>query len=295
MLSSRNGSAGGDERLRYATEQGRVALDVLRKKKEATALAEAMPPLQLAIDEARKAKVDAETLAQSQNVLDELRSANGTLDQAYKVLVAAVRSTASIKKQSDLQKGEAKLAEAIHEATHAHVDKHVMKEAENRLRKLRDSIRKGATATAQLERATDFCLAQLRLFLEGASSQLKVIAIPELQRAIEGAEGLFVDTKVLERAQDACTKAVESRERAENASGWLTTASRASIKAMVHAAEAPTEASHILKVAMDSLSSALEGARQNGVDQRDVAAASELLESMTLARQRADERLGARG
>ena len=119
-------------------------------------------------------------------------------------------------------------------------------------------------------------------------------ALPSLAQAVEFAAKSMVPTLALREAEEKLTEARSAFSRSEEASQWLSTASKASVKALARTADEAgrRDAGAILQVAVESLTTAIEGAKEGGVDSVDIATAEELLETIRSSARRVSHRDG---
>lgn len=281
-------NAGGEDRLGKATLAGKHALHVLRHEQKATPLSESIPPLENALAEAKSANLVGAALNAGEKLLKELQDARDDRKKALRMLEASVKIAKDVSSHSNLLHAEAKLVEYMPKAQAAFVDTSTLDEAQACLRQLRLDIRTAAAAQDRIVRARVFCSEQLRIFRTGAKSQLKMIAIPELEAALSVGKSAMLPYGIAEQADVVLRDSIEAREEAERAATFLATATKVGVKAMGRAAEDVDEAENTLKHAVDSLNSALQGVkRTGGAEEADITNAEELLNSMRQSRQRA--------
>lgn len=283
-------TAGGEARLTRALTAGKQALELLHTDREAGPLSAALEGLLLACDEAQAAGSDDEPVAEADRVIKELRHASDQLDRAHSEIEVAMDAAEDYMDYISLTRGERLLINATQQATRAYVDRDLLGSAESKLRELRRVLKAVNDATERLVKAEQFCNEQLKLFYTKKRSQLKVVAIPALTSSIELAKNTLVPPACIRDAELKLEEAIQARKRAEETTAWLGTASRAGVKALLRAAEDKKNGHTILQVSVDSLAAAIEGAKDSGVDDHDIASAEELLTTLTSSLRRASLR-----
>ena len=278
-------SVGGETRLRAATAMGIAALDRLHVEQETAALAEAMPRLELALEEAQVAKVVDASTADGRYVMLEMHAAATRLAAVNAEIDLATEMT-ELSSHEQLVEAETRLTHILASAFDALVHQHVIDDLERRLRHVRTAVRESAAAVERLTKAELFCNSQVLQFRAGQRTQLKALAVPELERSIDCARGLLLPEGILESAKEALVVARATTANADAAAVWLMTASRAGMKAMAHAAEDKQEAASILQAAVGNLTSALHAAITSNAENH-VLEAKELLIRIKAAYKRA--------
>ena len=279
-IQSRWRKAGGEERLAATTAAGAMALDRLRNASQSALMAEVMPRLALAVNEARSAKLLASQVEGPAKILREMRVATDRLDEAHQLLADAMEFANNVTDHQHLLDCEVRLQEAMPVAARAFVDKRTLKDGDNRLRDLRAEIRKSASVIERLRRATGNCAEQLQLFRDGERSTLKVIAMPELDSSIESAVHLLVPSSIVEAAKSMRMEGMAACDATDKAEDFLSMATKAGMNAMARAAQEKIDADVILEKAIMALTAAIDGARSNGVEEAQLCEAEELLADM---------------
>ena len=288
-------NSGGEDRLLEAIAAGREALEVLHGQQKALPLSEAIPPLENALSETKAANVAARgsVLSDAESLLTELVEARDAVRTAQQLLEAAMESASDVGTQSRLLSAEEKLMQLIPVAQRADVDNHIVGEAEAKLKRLQVQIREAVGLADRVYRAMAFCKEQLKLFRTGSNSQLKMIAIPQLEGALAAAKSKPVPEDLIVSANTTLREALEARGEAEKAASFITTAAKMGVKALSRVGEESDEAEMALESAVETLASALQGVRINGgVDEAELAGANELLDSMRTSFRRAKVRRG---
>lgn len=288
-------NSGGEDRLLEAIAAGREALEVLHGQQKALPLSEAIPPLENALSETKAANVAVRgsMLSEGESLLTELVEARDAVRTAQQLLEAAIESVSDVATQSQLLSAEEKLMQLIPAAQRADVDNHIVSEAEAKLKRLRVQIREAVGVADRVYRAMAFCKEQLKLFRSGSNSQLKMIAIPQLEGALAAAKSKPVPEDLIVSANSILREALEARGEAEKAASFITSAAKMGVKALSRVGEESDEAEMALESAVETLASALQGVRMNGgVDEAELAGANELLDSMRTSFRRAKVRRG---
>jgi hypothetical protein len=232
-------------------------------------------------------------LCEGESLLTELVEARDAVRTAQQLLEAAIESVSDVATQSQLLSAEEKLMQLIPAAQRADVDNHIVSEAEAKLQRLRVQIREAVGVADRVYRAMAFCKEQLKLFRSGSNSQLKMIAIPQLEGALAAAKSKPVPEDLIVSANSILREALEARGEAEKAASFITSAAKMGVKALSRVGEESDEAEMALESAVETLASALQGVRMNGgVDEAELAGANELLDSMRTSFRRAKVRRG---
>ena len=288
-------SSGGQERLGKAMTSGEEALALLQKETEAGPLSAAVEGLALALSEAMSvevAEVKMPEVKKAEELLRELRECVVRLDTAHQQLETAMDSAEDVSTYQLINSAAGELMIAIPMAIAAHVDKDLVAGAEAQLRELRDQLRAAAAAEERLTSAIAFLVEHLALFNAKKKTQLKVVAVPALTSAISLARSAMVPPAKIKEGEDKLAEANLARARVEEATQWLSTASKAAVKALTRAAEDPDDSVSILNVAVDALASAIAGAVEGGAELADIASAEQLLTSIRQSARRASTRGG---
>jgi len=282
-------SSGGEERLKRATTSGRAALQLLQDETEAAPLAAAVEGLTMALNEAKSAGVQKEEaeVDQAERLLQEMREKAQTLERAHSILEAAVDTSSDVRTHYTMMAADRTLSDAISVGRAAHVDVDSVSVAENTLIEVRKLIRTSVASEEKLEKAIVFCDEQIAHFYAKKRSLLKVVALPALQSAVGLARTALAHPDKIRDGEEKLHQAKKATERVEEATTWLSTASKAGVKALARAAEDKTEAPAILQVAVESLASAIQGAKDDGAEKEDISSAEEIFTTINTSFRRA--------
>ena len=196
-------------------------------------------------------------LSEGESLLTELVEARDAVRTAQQLLEAAIESVSDVATQSQLLSAEEKLMQLIPAAQRADVDNHIVSEAEAKLKRLRVQIREAVGVADRVYRAMAFCKEQLKLFRSGSNSQLKMIAIPQLEGALAAAKSKPVPEDLIVSANSILREALEARGEAEKAASFITSAAKMGVKALSRVGEESDEAEMALESAVETLASAL--------------------------------------
>ena len=284
--------SGGQERLTKATAAGKEAMRLLHEQSECGPLGAATEGLALATSEAMRFGVQSPDVEAAREVLRLLRAAASALEAAHKLLDEAMDAAEDVKSHAQLTKAERLLNEAVLAGVAAYVESTLLRSAETTLRDVRKRLTESEIAEERLAQTIAFCGEHLSRFYAKQRSQLKMVAVPALTSALDLAKSKLVRPEKVLEGEEKLHEALKARVRVEDASQWLSTASKASVRALSSAAGDRVEATHILQVAIDSLASALQGAKDNGVEPDDISSAERILSTLRASQRRTKYRAG---
>lgn len=282
----------GDQRLAKATRAGRAAIALLRDQSESGPLQAATEALAVAIDEAASNGVLLPEVTEGESVLRSLREATDGLEKAHVQLDNALDAAEDIRSYDHMMRVAHALPEAIKAGTEARADVERLRLAEASMADVHKKIRACGKAEERLAQSEEFVVEHLARFRARQSTQLKMLAVPSLESAISVARASFVIYDMVHDAEERLREAKSALIRVEEATQWLSTASKASVKALSRAAENRGEALSILHVASETLMSAIAGAKEDGVDPADIASAEALLSTLRKSGRRNSVRHG---
>ena len=283
-LMGRWKKSGGEERLTRAAAAGRDALELLSSKNDRGPLSAATEILSLVHAEAVKMGLQTAEIMQAEELLRKLRAASVSLDRSQMQLDNALRAAQDVRSHDQMMTAETTLVDAIRVSREVHVDSERIRVAEESLNSLYTLIRASNKANERLVSATAFTKEQLRLFHAKQSSQLKMVAVPALTSALSLARSSLIPNDKIQSGEDMLKEAIKARERVEEAAKWLNTASKAAVKALSHMSEEGSdEARNVMQVAIETLVSAVKGAKNDGVDAADIASAESLLATLRMS------------
>lgn len=279
-MQARWKKAGGDDRLERATAAGHQALKLLSTESDRGPLSAATEGLAAALSEAIKLGLQTPEVKGSEEVLRALREANVALDRAHALLDHGMDLSENIRSYDKLIAAEKMLSDALRLGREAHADAERIRLADDAIKQVYTLIRACSKADENLRSAVAFTVEHLKRFHAKQSSQLKMVALPALTSALSMAKSSLVAPDKIRDGDEKLREAIKAEARVDEASQWLSTASKAAVKAL---SDSGGTAGNTLAVAIESLGSAIKGATSEGVDPEDIASAQALLNTLRLS------------
>jgi hypothetical protein len=280
-------ATGGEERLKRAQEDGKAALELYESQAGAAPLRTAIESLFKAITETINAGIDKIAVEDAEGLLLKLRVAARDLERVQTSVQNAIDTTSEIASYAAMKAAEKKLTDAVNDGRAAHIDAELIRRAEDAFQRVRNLIRAASKAEERLMASVAFCNEHLQRFYHQKPTQLKTVAVPSVESALALARGALVNPDRIREGEEMVREATQAKDRVEEATQWLSTVCKASVRALDRAAEDKVEAPSILQVAVESLASAIQNAKDDSVEPEDVASAELLFSTVHTSWRRA--------